>query len=249
MLPLVQNLKLYAVRASWGNGMVIVHDPISGKVYAVDPRGSYGAIGQLPGTCHGIALDQDSSYVLACGLSDPTCSGAIFRLKNNVYTTLIQFKVSGSFLFHDYPAAIARDRDSGDFVVGINGGSIYGLYSMDRVNGTLSTISKLLGRRSLSFQSSICGVDYIPQTGEYAVVAWDVNSKNGLYIFQRNGTLKTFVSTGTATPDSGEGGYSVWSDLRCNLRLFHIQREDLRVRPGRKICQKHRFWEYCIHGH
>ena len=150
---LLPNFVTSGVKTTHNNGSVHVIGGNTGNIYKLDARGSlYTITTSTPQGGAAMELDQDGSYMVVNSFNR-----ILYRLQGNspfVYLTLTSS--------HGSPNAICRDGNTGDWIIGTTmNGRLY------RVNRETREITTLY---SGSAMSSIFGVAFMPQTGEFAVV-------------------------------------------------------------------------------
>jgi hypothetical protein len=144
-------------------------------ILKVGASGSVSTLATLPDgyAPTGIEFDQDGSCLIA---ADGSMNTAIFRLSGSYLSTWVT--AGGTW------NGIARDLDTGDFVVGEHGAGR--LLRIDRLTRKVTTVASGLGL------GSVTGVACIPETGCFAVSRR--GTSYGLAIVDRKGRIARQVA-------------------------------------------------------
>ncbi|MBN2490489.1 MAG: hypothetical protein JXQ29_06540 [Planctomycetes bacterium] len=145
-------LTLGTVKVAHSNSFVYASGANTGSIYQIDGSGTCVTLTTVSTNVSGIGVDQDGTHVVA-NYSNNT----LYRLSGAscwAWTTLPTT--------YGGPNALCRDGNTGDWIVGTFGGSpSSALLRVHRQTGGALVLCTL--------PSGVCGVDWVPQTGEYVV--------------------------------------------------------------------------------
>jgi len=153
-------------------------------------------------------LDQDGT-LMACDLDHK--KPCLLRISGTMVATFCTLSTVHRFL---HP--ICRDGDTGNWVVGTGNG---GLLRVDRVTGDVTTIHSRPG-------VGISGVDFLPRTGDFAVIRDGYPSKE-IAVIDRTGTVLhslTGLSLGCLTVNHRTGRI-----FAAGLKTVHEFSSDLNI--------------------